>query len=50
MIRSYRGKYPVFDSSVYVDPSAQVIGDVEIGEHSSIGRTALCAAMFITYG
>jgi len=36
MIRGYRGKRPIFDSTVYIDQSAQVIGDVEIGEHSSI--------------
>lgn len=36
MIRSYRGKQPVIAPNVYIDPSAQVIGDVVIGEHSSI--------------
>jgi len=36
MIRSYRGKHPVLGSAVYIDQSAQVIGDVEIGDHSSI--------------
>jgi carbonic anhydrase/acetyltransferase-like protein (isoleucine patch superfamily) len=36
MIRSVRGKAPRVDPSAYVDPSAQVIGDVEIGEDSSV--------------
>ena len=36
MIRSYRGTRPRVAASAYVDPSAQVIGDVEIGAESSI--------------
>ncbi len=36
MIRPYRGKLPQIAASAYVDPSAQVIGDVVIGERSSI--------------
>jgi carbonic anhydrase/acetyltransferase-like protein (isoleucine patch superfamily) len=36
MIRSFRGITPKVAVSAYVDPSAQVIGDVEIGERSSI--------------
>lgn len=36
MIRAYRGVYPKVASSSYIDPSAQVIGDVEIGERSSV--------------
>jgi carbonic anhydrase/acetyltransferase-like protein (isoleucine patch superfamily) len=36
MIRPYRGILPRIAVSAYVDPSAQVIGDVEIGERSSI--------------
>lgn len=35
-IRSYRGKIPHIHPSVYIDPSAVVIGDVTIGEDSSI--------------
>ena len=35
MIRSYRGRLPKIHPSAYVDLSAQVIGDVEIGENSS---------------
>ncbi|MGC1782448.1 MAG: gamma carbonic anhydrase family protein [Acidobacteriaceae bacterium] len=36
MIRSYQGKTPVIPDSCYVDPSAQVIGDVILGENSSL--------------
>jgi len=36
MIRSFRGIKPRIAASAYVDPGAHVIGDVEIGERSSI--------------
>jgi carbonic anhydrase/acetyltransferase-like protein (isoleucine patch superfamily) len=36
MLRPYRGVAPTVAASAYVDPSAQVIGDVTIGERSSI--------------
>jgi carbonic anhydrase/acetyltransferase-like protein (isoleucine patch superfamily) len=36
MIRSFRGKHPQIAASAYVDTSAQVVGDVVIGERSSI--------------
>lgn len=36
MIRSFRGTTPRVADSAYVDPSAQIIGDVVIGERSSI--------------
>lgn len=35
-IRPYRGKWPVIAASAYVDRAAIVIGDVAIGEDSSI--------------
>jgi len=35
-IRSYKGKTPMIDSTAYIDPAAIVIGDVTIGEHSSL--------------
>jgi len=41
MIRSYQGKRPLFPESCYVDLSAQVIGDVELGEHSSVWMNAV---------
>jgi carbonic anhydrase/acetyltransferase-like protein (isoleucine patch superfamily) len=36
MIRSYRGVVPRIAASAYVDRSAQLIGDVEIGDRSSV--------------
>ena len=36
MIRPYRGVTPQVPASAYVDPSAQVIGDVVLGEESSV--------------
>ena len=36
MIRAYRGIVPTIDPSVYIDPGAQVIGDVVIGPRSSV--------------
>jgi carbonic anhydrase/acetyltransferase-like protein (isoleucine patch superfamily) len=41
MIRSYQGKTPSIPESCYVDLSAQVIGDVELGEHASIWMNAV---------
>ena len=36
MIRPFRGKFPDAAASAYIDSSAQVIGDITIGERSSI--------------
>ena len=36
MIRAYRGVLPRIAASCYIDLSAQVIGDVVVGERSSI--------------
>ena len=36
LIRSHRGRAPRIAVSAYIDPAAVVIGDVTIGEHSSI--------------
>ena len=41
MIRPYQGKTPILPASCYVDPSAQVIGDVVLGEHASIWMNAV---------
>jgi gamma-carbonic anhydrase len=35
-IRSYRGKHPQIAASAYVDPASVIIGDVVIGEDSSV--------------
>jgi carbonic anhydrase/acetyltransferase-like protein (isoleucine patch superfamily) len=41
MIRSYQGKMPFVPASCYVDYSAQLIGDVELGEHASVWMNAV---------
>ena len=41
MIRSYQGHTPVTPESCYVDVSAQVIGDVVLGEHASVWMNAV---------
>ena len=41
MIRSYQGHTPVIPASCYIDVSAQIIGDVELGEHSSVWMNAV---------
>jgi carbonic anhydrase/acetyltransferase-like protein (isoleucine patch superfamily) len=41
MIRSYQEKVPIIGKGCYVDPSAQVIGDVELGDQASIWMNAV---------
>ncbi len=41
MLRSYRGTKPRVAPGAYIDQSAQVIGDVEIGERSSVWMCAV---------
>ena len=41
MIRPYQGITPTIPASCYVDLSAQVIGDVVLGEHASIWMNAV---------
>ena len=41
MIRSYQGRQPQIPASCYIDISAQVIGDVTLGEHSSVWMNAV---------
>ena len=36
MILPYRGKWPKIHETAFVAPSADIVGDVEIGDHSSI--------------
>jgi len=42
MLRPYRGRLPVIDPSAYIDTSAQVIGDVEVGADSSVWMNVVC--------
>jgi carbonic anhydrase/acetyltransferase-like protein (isoleucine patch superfamily) len=41
MIRSYQGVTPMIPTSCYVDDSAQIIGDVVLGEHASVWMNAV---------
>jgi carbonic anhydrase/acetyltransferase-like protein (isoleucine patch superfamily) len=41
MIRTYQGHTPIIPENCYVDVSAQVLGDVALGEHSSIWMNAV---------
>jgi carbonic anhydrase/acetyltransferase-like protein (isoleucine patch superfamily) len=41
MVRSYLGHIPVIPSSCYVDISAQIVGQVELGEHASVWMNAV---------
>jgi carbonic anhydrase/acetyltransferase-like protein (isoleucine patch superfamily) len=41
MLRPYRGVRPRVHPTAYIDESAQVIGDVELGEESSIWMSAV---------
>jgi carbonic anhydrase/acetyltransferase-like protein (isoleucine patch superfamily) len=41
MIRTHLGRAPQIAASAYIDPQAVVIGDVTIGEHSSVWPCAV---------
>ena len=41
MIRSYKGVTPTIPFSCYVDDSAQIVGDVILGEHASVWMNAV---------
>lgn len=41
MIRSYKNISPTIPASCYVDDSAQIIGDVVLGEHASVWMNAV---------
>jgi carbonic anhydrase/acetyltransferase-like protein (isoleucine patch superfamily) len=41
MLRSYQGKSPIIPASCYIDPSAQIIGDVTLRENSSVWMNAV---------
>ena len=41
MIRSYRGQFPHIPDTCYIDVSAQVLGDVTLGERSSVWMNAV---------
>jgi carbonic anhydrase/acetyltransferase-like protein (isoleucine patch superfamily) len=41
MIRSFKGMRPTIPATCYVDDSAQIIGDVTLGEHASVWMNAV---------
>ena len=41
MLRPYKGIWPKLGLGVYVDQTAQVIGDVELGDHASVWMGAV---------
>lgn len=41
MLRPHRGRFPRVHPTAFIDDSAQVIGDVEIGEESSVWMTVV---------
>ena len=41
MIRAFKGTTPTIPPSCYVDESAQIIGDVVLGEHASVWMNAV---------
>ena len=41
MIRTYLGHTPVIPASCYIDVSAQVLGEVRLGEHASVWMNAV---------
>ena len=41
MIRRYQGKLPQIPASCYIDISAQIVGDVMLGERSSVWMNAV---------
>src|ERR1700744_432889 len=41
MLRSYQGKHPIIGEDSYIDLSAQVIGDVVLGQNSSVWMNAV---------
>jgi carbonic anhydrase/acetyltransferase-like protein (isoleucine patch superfamily) len=41
MIRAFQGSKPVISTSCYIDPSAQIIGDVTLGEQASVWMNAV---------
>ena len=44
MIRTFNGKSPVISPSAYIDETAVIIGDVEVGENASVWPGAVIRA------
>ena len=41
MLRPFQQHFPIVDPTCYVDPSAQLLGDVTLGPHSSVWMNAV---------
>jgi len=41
MLRSFRGHTPTVPATCYIDPSAQLLGDVTLGDHCSVWLNAV---------
>jgi carbonic anhydrase/acetyltransferase-like protein (isoleucine patch superfamily) len=41
MLRTYQDHSPIIPASCYIDPSAQILGDVVLGERSSVWMNAV---------
>lgn len=41
MLREFKGKWPEIHQTVFIDESAQVVGDVDIGKDSSVWHNAV---------
>ena len=41
MIRTYQGHTPIIPDTCYVDPSAQILGDVVLGDRASVWMNAV---------
>jgi carbonic anhydrase/acetyltransferase-like protein (isoleucine patch superfamily) len=41
MIRTFQGITPTIPDTCYVDPSAQILGDVQLGPHASVWMNAV---------
>ncbi len=41
MLRTFQSHHPAIHPTCYIDPSAQLIGDVALGEHSSVWMNAV---------
>ena len=47
MLRAHPAGFPRVDATAFVDDSAQVIGDVEIGQESSVWMNVVCRMVII---
>ena len=46
MIRTFNGKTPMISDSAFISEAAYVVGDVEIGDNSSVWSSAVISSDF----